>query len=46
MTYHVFITEDEADLIMSDRAMKEPGKSISAEDLFRQEGYSPRRLKV
>src|SRR5580658_10522655 len=28
-----FITEDEADLIMSDRSLKEPGKSISLDEL-------------
>ena len=40
-----FITEDEADLIMADREMKEPGEWITAEELFRQEGYTPRRLR-
>ena len=34
-----FITEDEADLIMSDRAAKESGKSITAEDLFAEMSY-------
>ena len=37
-----FITEDEADLIMSDRAVKEPGKSITAEERFAEIGYTPR----
>jgi hypothetical protein len=37
-----FVTEDEADLIMSDRAAKEPGKSITAEYLFAEMSYVPR----
>jgi hypothetical protein len=40
-----FITEDEADLIMSDRAAKEPGRRISAEELFREMGYTPGRKR-
>lgn len=37
-----FITEDEADLIVSDRRMKEPGRSIPAEEIFAEFGYTPR----
>jgi hypothetical protein len=37
-----FITEDEADLIVSDRAVNEPGESITAEELFAEIGYVPR----
>ena len=38
-----FITEDEADLIVNDRNAKEPGKRVSAEELFAEFGYTPRR---
>ena len=38
-----FITEDEADLIWSDRAVSEPGKSIPAEEIFAEFGYTPRK---
>ncbi|MGD1072402.1 MAG: hypothetical protein ABSB15_19935 [Bryobacteraceae bacterium] len=38
-----FITEDEADIIWSDRAMKEPGRSVPAEEIFAEMGYIPRR---
>ena len=38
-----FITEDEADLIYSDRSMKEPGKSISLDELFRENGQIRRK---
>ena len=38
-----FITEDEADIIVSNRRAKEPGPNISAEQLFAEEGYIPRR---
>jgi hypothetical protein len=37
-----FVTEDEDDLIVNDRRMKEPGKLISAEELFASAGYTPR----
>ena len=35
-----FITEDEADLIMSDRSFNEPGPRISFDELLRQEGLT------
>jgi hypothetical protein len=38
-----FITEDEADLIWSDRAMKEQGRSIPADEIFAEMGYTPHR---
>jgi hypothetical protein len=38
-----FITEDEADIIISDRRMKEPGRWISSDELFAETGYIPRR---
>jgi len=41
-----FITEDEADLIVSDRRAAEPGPTISAEELFAEFGYTPRRRKA
>lgn len=37
-----FITEDEADVIVSNRRINEPGASISLEELFAEEGYVPR----
>jgi len=37
-----FITEDEADVIVSNRRINEPGPSISLEELFAEEGYVPR----
>jgi hypothetical protein len=37
-----FITEDEADLIYHDRAMKEPGESIWLDELLKENGI-PRR---
>jgi hypothetical protein len=37
-----FITEDEADLIVSDRRMKEGGKPVSLDELFAEEGYTRR----
>ena len=39
-----FITEDEADLIMSDRAMKEDGCSIPLEEILK-EFDRPRRRR-
>lgn len=36
-----FITEDEADLIMSDRAVEEAGQTTVAEELFAEIGYVP-----
>ena len=39
-----FITEDEADLIYSDRAMKEPGRSYTLDEVFREMGI-PRRKR-
>lgn len=38
-----FITEDEADIIRSNRAMKEPGPSVPAEEIFAKYGYNSRR---
>jgi hypothetical protein len=40
-----FITENEADLIWSDRALAEPGESISLDELFAEMGIArrPRR---
>ena len=38
-----FITEDEADIIMSDRAMKEPGRRISLDDLLKENGQGRRK---
>jgi hypothetical protein len=40
-----FITEDEADILVSDRRMKEPGKWISAEELFAETGHIPRHRR-
>lgn len=37
-----FITEDEADLIISDRSMNEPGPSIPAEEVLAEFGYKRR----
>jgi hypothetical protein len=37
-----FITEDEADLIVNDRRMKEPGRGIPVEEIFAEFGYIPR----
>ncbi len=37
-----FITEDEADIIVSNRRINEPGPSISLEELFAEVGYVPR----
>jgi hypothetical protein len=39
-----FITEDEADLIHSDRAMKEPGRSYSLDEVLQELGI-PRRKR-
>jgi len=41
-----FITEDEADIIISDRRMKETGHWISSEELFAETGYIPRRRRA
>ena len=41
-----FITEDEADLIMSDRAMNEPGPLISLDELFRENGQTRRKRRA
>ena len=41
-----FITEDEADLILSDRAMKEPGESIGLDELFRENGQTRRKPRA
>jgi len=38
-----FITEDEADLIYSDRAMAEPGERISLHELLAENGIPRRR---
>jgi hypothetical protein len=40
-----FITEDEADLIVHDRRMKEPG-FYSLDEVLRENGISPRRRKA
>lgn len=40
-----FITEDEADLIIADRRMKERG-GVSLEDLLRRERILPRRSRT
>jgi hypothetical protein len=41
-----FITEDEADLIMSDRSLKEPGKSISLDELLAENGQKRRKRRA
>jgi hypothetical protein len=41
-----FISEDEADLISHDRAMKEPGRSVSLDEILAENGISPRRHPV
>ena len=41
-----FITEDEADLIYADRAMKAPGKSISLDQLLKENGIPRRRSRA
>lgn len=41
-----FITEDEADIIISDRRMKEPGRWISSDELFAETGDIPRRRRA
>lgn len=38
-----FITEDEADIIVSDRRMKEPGPRISIDELFADLGIPRHR---
>jgi hypothetical protein len=38
-----FITEDEADLIWSDRGLAEPGESVSVDELFAELGIPRRR---
>jgi hypothetical protein len=38
-----FITEDEADIIWSDRAVHESGESIPAKEVFAELGYTPRK---
>jgi hypothetical protein len=40
-----FITEDEADLIYIDRE-PDDGPTITAEELFAEEGYTPRRRRA
>jgi hypothetical protein len=41
-----FITEDEADLIYCDRAMKEPGRSCSLDEVLAENGIPRRRPHV
>jgi hypothetical protein len=41
-----FITEDEADVIISKRRMDEPGEWISAEELFQEFGIPPRHKRT
>jgi hypothetical protein len=41
-----FITEDEADIIVSNRRANEPGPRISADEIFAEFGYTPRRRKA
>lgn len=41
-----FITEDEADLIMSDRAVEAPGEWISFDELLKREGITRRKTRV
>lgn len=41
-----FITEDEADLISSDRSMAEGGPLIDADEVFARHGLSKRSAKV
>lgn len=41
-----FITEDEADLIVSDRSMKEPGRSYSLDEVLAEMGYTRRRQRA
>jgi hypothetical protein len=40
-----FITEDEADIIVSNRRAKEPGRRIPIEEIFAEMGYTPRRSR-
>jgi hypothetical protein len=41
-----FITEDEADIIVSNRRANAPGPRISADEIFAEFGYTPRRRKA
>ena len=41
----ILITEDEAENIMCDRALQEPGKPLSLDQLFRENGQT-RRTKT
>jgi len=41
-----FITEDEADLIMSDRAVNGPGPLISLDELFKENGQTRRKRRA
>jgi hypothetical protein len=41
-----FITEDEADIIMSDRSVNEPGRSISLDELLEENGQIRRKRRV
>jgi hypothetical protein len=40
-----FITENEADVICSDRSVNEPGPRTSLEQLLAEEGITPRRRR-
>ncbi len=40
-----FITEDEADIIMALRDDKEPGHTISLDELFRENGQTRQRKR-
>jgi hypothetical protein len=41
-----FITEDEADVIYADRALKEPGKLYSLDEVLRENGIPRRRPRA
>ena len=41
-----FISEDEADLIMSDRGFNEPELTISLDELLKENGMTRRRKKA
>jgi hypothetical protein len=41
-----FITEDEAEIILAERAMNEPGRSIPLEEILKEFGQQPRRRRT
>jgi len=46
LAYPDFITEDDADLIYSDGALKDPGESISLDELLKENGIPRRRPRA